>query len=77
MAEPTNFERAERIEPLVFAYMKETGTEFETVTEDMLTDIMHWVAFQVYIGADKATFDFKRALRLAEMHYEAENGGFE
>lgn len=62
--EGMNDRRAEWAGAAVAAFHAATATSEEDVLCDLLADLMHW--------ADRAGFDFARALRRAEDHYAAE-----
>jgi len=68
MNDPTNEERAARIEPTLAAYRKaQNGQDFppdEADIRDLLTDIMHY--------CDQEKIDFIEELEIARNNYLAE-----
>lgn len=67
MTDPTNEERAARIDNLMEYYATECkGDAFadESDVQDIMTDIMHW--------CQKEEQDFEEMLRIARNNFEAE-----
>lgn len=62
--EGMNDERANWAEHAIQKFIEITGTDKEDALTDLLANLMHW--------ADRNGADFKQALMMAEMHYEAE-----
>lgn len=69
MFTPDNEQRAERAEAALSAYAKvnDSFVSDESNITDLLTDLMHLVGRE----------EFNNALRMAEIHYEAELTGKE
>jgi chorismate mutase len=68
--EPTNMERAERIERILstISPYNEHDTEEDAAT-DLLADLMH------YCTAHKDNVSFERCLTMAYRHFDAERRG--
>jgi len=63
--EPTNADRAGRIEGVLNTYRQEvSGEDIDCCVTDLITDLMHW--------CDQNNINFAEAVDSADMHFTAE-----
>ena len=67
--EGMNDKRAGWAQPAIDAFMKDTGSDLETVVADMIADLRHW--------CDRNGQDFNAELARALRYYEDETATFE